>query len=105
MEHKIVPVGVYIAVFGALIVGTGLTYWVATFDLGRFNIVMALLIACVKASLVILFFMHILYSTKLTKAIVITGFGTLLILFFFTLTDLVSRGWFSGNPWMGTPGR
>ena len=105
MEHHIVPVRTYVLVFAALIVGTLLTFGVAYVDLGRFNIVVALLIACLKASLVVLFFMHVLYSTRLTKAIVITGFSTLLILFFFTLTDLVSRGWFTGNAWMGVPGR
>lgn len=106
MAHDhIVPVRTYILVFAALIVGTLLTYGVAFIDMGRFNIIVALLIACIKASLVVLFFMHILYSTRLTKAIVITGFCTLLILFFFTLTDLVSRGWFGNTSWMGVPGR
>jgi cytochrome c oxidase subunit 4 len=59
----------------------------------------------VKASLVILFFMHIFYSSKLTKTILVAGFATLLIMFFFTGADLLASGWFSGNSWIGVPGR
>jgi cytochrome c oxidase subunit 4 len=102
----IVPVRVYILVFLALLVGTGLTVYAATIDLKQYNIVLALIIACIKASLVILFFMHVYYSSKLTKAIVISGLCTLLILFFFTLTDLVTRGALHGTTnWIGVPGR
>lgn len=102
----IVPVRVYVLVFLALLVGTGLTVWAATFDLHQYNIVLALLIACVKASLVVLFFMHVYYSSKLTKAIVISGLCTLMILFFFTLADLVTRGALHGTQdWIGVPGR
>jgi cytochrome c oxidase subunit 4 len=100
-EHHphIVPVSTYLLVFGALLVGTAATVWAATIDLGRFNLIMALAIACTKASLVVLFFMHVAYSSRLTKAILISGFCTLLILFFFTSIDLSSRGW------VGVPGR
>jgi cytochrome c oxidase subunit IV len=102
----IVPVRVYILVFLALLVGTGLTVFAATIDLGRFNIVLALFIACIKAALVVLFFMHVYYSSRLTKAIVISGLCTLLILFFFTLTDLLTRGAVQGSTdWVGVPGR
>jgi cytochrome c oxidase subunit 4 len=93
-------------VFLALLVGTALTFVAAKIDLGRYNIVVALLIACIKASLVILFFMHVYYSSKLTKAIVIGGLCTLIILFFFTLTDLATRGALHGTTnWVGVPGR
>jgi cytochrome c oxidase subunit 4 len=109
MSHHpdhIVPVRVYILVFLALLVGTGLTVWAATIDLKQYNIVLALIIACIKASLVILFFMHVYYSSKLTKAIVISGLCTLMILFFFTLTDLATRGALHGTQsWIGVPGR
>ena len=101
----IVPLWIYFSVFGALMVGTALTVGAAYIDLGHFNIVLALFIACIKASLVVLFFMHVYYSSRLTKTIVLVGFATLLIMFFFTGTDLIARGWFSGNPWMGVPGR
>ena len=101
----IVPLWIYFSVFGALMVGTALTVGAAYIDLGRFNIVLALLIACIKASLVVLFFMHVYYSSKLTKTIVIAGLATLMIMFFFTGMDLAARGTFGGNPWMGVPGR
>jgi cytochrome c oxidase subunit 4 len=102
----IVPVRVYIFVFLALMVFTVLTVYAATIDLGRYNIVLALVIACIKASLVIMFFMHVYYSSKLTKAIVIAGLCTLMILFFFTLTDLATRGALQGTTdWVGVPGR
>jgi cytochrome c oxidase subunit 4 len=107
MAHEhIVPVRVYILVFLALLVLTGVTAGVAFIDLGPFNLIVAIAIACLKASLVVLFFMHIAYSSKLTKAIVISGVGTLLILFSFTLFDLVARGWLANtHSWMGVPGR
>jgi cytochrome c oxidase subunit 4 len=100
MSHDhIVPVRVYLAVFAALMVLTALTAWAAFQNFGRYNLIVAIAIACVKASLVVLFFMHVAYSSKLTKAIVISGLCTLLIMFFFTLADLLSRNW------MGVPGR
>ena len=102
----IVPVWIYLTVWITLVIGTVATWAIAYVDLGRFNIVVALLIACTKASLVILFFMHVIYSTKLVKTIVIAGLGTLMILFFFTTLDLAARGELhGGHPWIGVPGR
>ena len=69
-EHHIVPKRIYFAVFFALIVLTWVTTYVSTVDLGRWNIFVALAIAIFKASLVVLFFMHVWYSTRLTKMIV-----------------------------------
>lgn len=89
-EH-IVPTRVYYQVFIALMVLTGLTSWIAYQDLGSFNLVVALGIAILKASLVILFFMHVKYSTTLTKAVVASGFLFFLILVFFTMADLLTR--------------
>jgi cytochrome c oxidase subunit 4 len=86
-------------VFLALIVGTVVTTLVAYQDLGPFNIVVALTIAVCKASLVILFFMHVKYSPKLTKLVVIAGVFWLVILLTMTETDLLTRAW------MGVPGR
>jgi cytochrome c oxidase subunit 4 len=98
-EHHIVPKRVYFLVFFALIVLTWVTTLVARIDLGRWNIFVALAIAIVKASLVILFFMHVKYSTKLTKFIVMCGFFWLSLLLFITMADLWTRSW------MGVPGR
>jgi|SRR5665213_290011 len=98
-EPHIVPKRVYLLVFFALIVLTWVTTLVSRIDLGRWNIFVALAIAIVKASLVILFFMHVKYSTKLTKLIVMCGFFWLCLLLFITMADLWTRNW------MGVPGR
>jgi cytochrome c oxidase subunit IV len=97
-EH-IVPKRVYFAVFAALIVLTWVTTFVSTLDLGRFNIFVALSIAIFKASLVLMFFMHVKYGTRLTKMIVLSGIYWLILLLFIAMTDLWTRGW------MGVPGR
>ena len=92
MSHDhIVPVKTYWAVFLSLLVLTVVTTGIAYIDLGRFNIVVALAIAIFKACLVILFFMHVKYSTKLTKTIVASGFVFFAIMIFFTMTDLLTR--------------
>jgi len=98
-EHHIVPKRVYFLIFAALIVLTWVTALVSEVDLGRWNIFVALAIAIVKASLVILFFMHVKYSTRLTKFIVMCGFFWLSLLLFITMADLWTRSW------MGVPGR
>ena len=98
-SSHIVPVPIYVGVFLALIVGTIVTTLVAYIDLGPLNIVVALTIAVCKATLVILFFMHVKYSPKLTKLVVIAGVFWLVILLTVTETDLLTR------TWMGVPGR
>src|SRR5215469_7170500 len=97
--HHIVPIKVYLAVWAALVVGTVVTWLVAYQDLGRFNIVIALTIAVCKATLVVLFFMHVKYSPKLTKLVVIAGVFWLIILLTMTESDLLTR------TWTGIPGR
>ena len=98
-EHHIVPVKNYLMVFAVLMVLTVLTYSIAYVDLHEWNLVVALTIAIVKASCVILIFMHVKYSTTLTKAIVASGFFFFLIMIFFVMNDLLTRGW------IGTQGR
>ena len=66
----------------------------AFYDLGPLNPIVAVSIACIKGSLVVLYFMHVRYSDKLTWVIVITGFGWLAVLIVLTLSDYFSRGWF-----------
>jgi cytochrome c oxidase subunit IV len=83
---------VYFAVFIALVIGTVLTYEVAKIDLGPWNPIIALVIACTKATLVVLFFMHIRYSSKLTKLTVAIGFFWLLIMISLDLSDYLTRG-------------
>ena len=93
MSQHVVPVRVYLLVFGALLVLTGLTVWVAFLDWGAWNTPIALTIACTKAVLVILFFMHVKYSGKMTWLFAVAGFFWLLILLTFTLSDVYTRDW------------
>lgn len=89
----IVPTRVYYIVFLALMIGTGVTVAVAYLDLGFLNVAVALGIAVTKAVLVILYFMHVRYSTRLTWVIVSSGFFWLGILVALGLSDYLSRGW------------
>jgi cytochrome c oxidase subunit 4 len=96
-SHHVAPLKLYYGIFGILMVGTALTVLVAFFDLGPLNNVMMLTIACVKAMFVILYFMHVRWSSRLTWVIVASGFFWLLIMFTFTMTDYLSRGWMPGT--------
>lgn len=83
----------YLGVFLALIVLTGITVEAARHDFGVFNNVVALTIAFTKALLVIAFFMHVRWAGKLVVLVVGSGFVFLGILLFFTMSDYVSRSW------------
>jgi cytochrome c oxidase subunit 4 len=88
------PLLTYFLVWGALLLGTVLTYEVAKIDLGPFNPVVALVIATTKALLVALFFMHLRHaSERLLKVVVASTLFFLMILLFLTLTDYLSRPW------------
>lgn len=87
----------YVAVFAALIVGTILTVVVAKFDLGPLNNIVMLVVAIAKALLVILFFMHVRWSSRLTWVVAASGFFWLMILFTITMADYMSRGWVAGT--------
>jgi cytochrome c oxidase subunit 4 len=90
-EH-IVSAGLYWLIWGILIVMTFVTAWIATVDLGQFNTVVALVIATFKASIVVLIFMHVKYtSEKMTKAILVAALFWLLLLLILSLTDYSSR--------------
>ena len=90
----VVPLPIYFAVFVTLLVFTGVTATVAFADLGRFNIFVALTIAVIKASLVLLYFMHLRYSSRLTLLFVGIAFFWLGTMIALTMSDVVSRGWF-----------
>ena len=92
-EHHIVTPFQYALVFLTLLVGTGLTVGVAYIDLGPFNPILALAIACFKAVIVILFFMHVFFQSRLIKLTVGAGFFTFLVLITMTLSDYISRAW------------
>jgi len=90
-EHHIVSPKIYAMIFLALMVGTGMTVWAAYQNFGLFNIVIALGIASIKATLVILFFMHGKYSSRRTKLVIVCGFFWLAIMLGLTLADYSSR--------------
>lgn len=90
-EH-VVSSKLYWLVWMILIVATFLTAWIATIDLGPFNTIVALVIATCKASIVVLIFMHVKYtSERMTKAILISAVFWLLLLLVLSLTDYSSR--------------
>ncbi|MET0625462.1 MAG: cytochrome C oxidase subunit IV family protein [Pyrinomonadaceae bacterium] len=97
MSEHIVPRSTYFLVFGALIVLTAVTVIAANFDFGAMNDVVAMTIAVTKMMLVLLFFMHVRYSSRLIWVIVASMFFWLIILLALTLTDYSSRDWFGSN--------
>jgi len=104
MSGHISPKSTYYAIFGALMVLTAITVGVAFIHLGSLNFPVALAIAITKATLVILFFMHVKYSSRLTKMIVGMAFFFLAILLTLTMTDYMSRGWFASPRGSATAG-
>jgi len=91
-EH-IVPVSTYVMVFIGLMIGTGLTTWVAYIDLGKWNTVVALIIAVCKMLLVVLFFMHVKYIRSLSRIVIIAAFFWLGIMVALSLSDELTRKW------------
>ena len=90
----IVSVKLYSAIFSALLMMTLATAGAAFIDLGgNLNTAVAMVIAACKALLVILFFMHVRYSSRLTWVFVGAGFFWLMILLALTLADVLSRRW------------
>ena len=92
-EHHIVTPLQYGYVYISLLIGTLLTVLAADQNFGIFNPVIALGIACTKAVIVILFFMHVKYQSNLIKLTVICGFFTFIVLITMTLLDYISRAW------------
>jgi cytochrome c oxidase subunit IV len=89
----------YVVILITLLICTIATALVATVDLGPFNIIVALTIACIKMSLVALFFMHVRYSTRLTRLVLVGGLLWLGILLTLSFADFATRGW------IGVPGK
>ncbi|MGA2046980.1 MAG: cytochrome C oxidase subunit IV family protein [Terracidiphilus sp.] len=92
-QHHVVSPVIYIVVGSTLLVLTGATVWASFQEWGVFNPIAALAIACIKAVIVVLFFMHVKYSSKLTKLTVIAGIFTFVTLISMTLADYISRAW------------
>ncbi len=92
-EHIVYP-RVYILIFLALLMGTGLTAYVAYFNFpGPLNAVVAITIAVIKATLVILYFMHVRYSPRLIGLIIAAALFWMAILFALTISDYSTRTW------------
>ncbi|MBS1912100.1 MAG: cytochrome C oxidase subunit IV family protein [Bacteroidetes bacterium] len=96
-EHHIVPLKVYFLVFSALMILLFVTVGVAMVNLGPFNIYVAMSIAIIKAVLVVLYFMHVRYSTRLTMVVAAAGFIWLVFLLGITILDYTSRSWIPGS--------
>ena len=92
-QHHLVPTKIYYAIFATLLALTGITVAVAYVDLGPLNTVAALAIAGFKAMIVVLYFMHVKYSTRLVKLTVVVGLYWMGILMALTLSDYLTRGW------------
>jgi cytochrome c oxidase subunit 4 len=105
MSEKVVSMQTYAIIFATLVVLTVVTYRVSLIDLGVLNIVVALVIAATKASLVALFFMHARWSPRLTQLVIAGSLFWLFILLALTLADYVARGpgWTRGLRFPPTP--
>jgi cytochrome c oxidase subunit 4 len=91
--HHVVSPRIYVVIFLALLFFTALTVGASYVEMGIFNPIAAILIACIKAVIVVLFFMHVKYSSKLTKLTVFCGLFTFMALVGMTLADYISRAW------------
>jgi cytochrome c oxidase subunit 4 len=92
-SHHVTSQGTYFAIFAALMVLTALTVWVAFQDFGAMNVPIAFAIASIKATIVILFFMHVIHSPKLIGVILVGSLVFLVILFGLTFADYLTRHW------------
>jgi cytochrome c oxidase subunit 4 len=89
--HHIIPISVYAGVLAILAIGTIITVGVAQIDFGPWNTVIAMLVATIKASFVLLYFMHLKYDNAMNRVIFGSGFFFLLILFSFSIIDIITR--------------
>ena len=93
MSEHIVAKKIYYTVFGSLMALLGATVAIAYIHLGKLNVIAALTIAVIKAVLIILYFMHVRYSSRLLWIFVGAGFFWLGILFALAYSDFLTRGW------------
>ena len=98
-EHRqhVIASSVYVGIWAVLMVLTAVTVFASFIELGDLNIVLALVIATIKATLVVLFFMHLYYSSKLTKVTMIAAIFFLFLLLALSMTDYLTRSW-ATNP-------
>jgi cytochrome c oxidase subunit IV len=99
-----VPMSTYLAIFIALMVLLVVTVVAAFIPLGEANMIVAMIIASLKAALVILYFMHVKFASRLTKVFVAASFVWLAIMFVMTFMDYISRDWLSNSRgWSDNP--
>lgn len=91
--HHQASLTAYFMVFGALMILTVLTVWVSRIDLGMLNTAVAMTIAIAKATVVILWFMHVIHSPRMTWIVVVASFVWLGVLFVLTFSDYLTRHW------------
>jgi cytochrome c oxidase subunit 4 len=91
MKHHVLSLPAHLAVFGVLLILTAVTVAVATVDMGPWNTIVALVVASVKGLVVILWFMHVKFASKLTRVFVSAGFVWLVIMILLTAGDYANR--------------
>ena len=98
MSEHIVPVRIYVTIFLVLLVGTALTVWAPFQDFPwQLNTIVAMTIAITKATFVVLYFMHVRYSTRLIWVILAAALFWMAIMFALTFSDYWTRGWISSG--------
>lgn len=93
-EQHVMPVRVYLTIIALLMILTIVTVWVAFIDFGFLNTVIAVGIAVVKATLVVMYFMHLKYAAPVTRLFAGAGAVFFIMLIALTLSDYRSRDWF-----------
>jgi cytochrome c oxidase subunit 4 len=89
--HHILPFNLYVKILLSLLVLTVVTVWVAQFDFGSLNTLIAMLVATVKATLVALYFMHLKYDDKMNTVCLLGGVFFLIVMFAFIAIDVYTR--------------
>lgn len=92
VHPHVLPIRIYLGVWGALLVLTAITVGISYFDFGTFNLIVAMAVATTKATLVALFFMHLKYDEKFNGILFVSTLGFLAIFFILTLADTMERG-------------
>lgn len=100
MNHRVVSIKIYAAVFLALLALTVTTVAVSKLDLGEYNFIAAMTIAVIKGTLVAAFFMDLRRASSMTKLFAAAGLFWLAILLVFILSDYLSRGWLPASRWL-----
>jgi cytochrome c oxidase subunit 4 len=95
--HHVTPAATFLNVLIALLMLTAVTVGASRIDFGSANLLIAMLIACIKASLVIAIFMHVKWDTAINKIVFLSSFLFLSLLFLFTLSDQATRTFDGAN--------